>query len=307
MTRRTDATTTTTAAMTASATELFRRAPERLLDVGDAEVAYRRIGRGPDVLFVHGWPVSGATFRTLLPHLADHVTCHVIDLPGSGSSRFDDRSDLSVEAFIRGVRRVLDLLEVDRVAVVGHDSGGLIVRHAFASDRRVRAFGLLDTEQPSGLGWRFRLFLLARHIPGAGGALGWVSGRRRLRRSRLVLGGAFADPSLLDGEFDELFLRPLREDPERRRASIAVLRSFDVRLVRELGALHQRITVPVQMVWGAEDAFFPLHRAKEMVGTFPRADLAVVEGAGLFAHEERPTEVARALVPVLSGGSDRSR
>jgi pimeloyl-ACP methyl ester carboxylesterase len=310
MTRLTTSATTSaaaTASATESATELFRRAPDRHLDVGDAEVAYRRLGRGPDVLFVHGWPVSGATFRSLLPHLTDHVTCHVIDLPGSGSSRFDDRTDLSVEAFIRGVRRVLDLLEMDRVAVVGHDSGGLIARHAFAGDRRVRAIGLLDTEQPSGLGWRFRLFLLARHIPGAGGALGWVSGRRRLRRSRLVLGGAFADPGRLDGEFDELFLRPLREDPERRRASIAVLRSFDVRLVRELGALHRRITVPVQMVWGAQDAFFPLGRAKEMVGTFPRADLAVVEGAGLFAHEERPAEVARALVPLLSGGAVRSR
>jgi pimeloyl-ACP methyl ester carboxylesterase len=289
------------------ATGLFRRAPERFLDVGDAEVAYRRVGRGPDVLFVHGWPVSGATFRTLLPHLADYVTCHVIDLPGSGSSRFDECSDLSVGAHIRNVRRVLDHLDLERVAVVGHDSGGLIARHAFAGDPRVRAFGLLDTEQPSGLGWRFRLFLLSRHLPGAGGALAWVSGRRRLRRSPLVLGGAFADADLLDGEFDELFLQPLREHPERRRAAIAVLRSFDVRLVRELGPLHRRIAVPVQMVWGSEDAFFPVGRAEEMVGSFPDAHLAVVEGAGLFSHEERPAEVAGALVPVLSEGALRSR
>jgi hypothetical protein len=41
-----------------------------------------------------------------------------------------------------------------------------------------------------------------------------------------------------------------------------------------------------------------------MVGTFLRTDLAVVEGAGLLSHEERPAEVARALLPLLSGGSD---
>ena len=77
-----------------AAAELFRAAPDRFLDVGAGEVAYRRVGTGPDVLFVHGWPVSGATFRRLLPHLVDHVTCHVIDLPGAGSSRFmaDTRS-----------------------------------------------------------------------------------------------------------------------------------------------------------------------------------------------------------------------
>ena len=38
------------------------------------------------MLFVHGWPVSGATFRRLLPHLTEHVTCHLLDLPGAGDS-----------------------------------------------------------------------------------------------------------------------------------------------------------------------------------------------------------------------------
>ena len=47
------------------ATELFRRPPDDLLDVGAGAVAHRRVGSGPDVLFVHGWPVTGATFRTL--------------------------------------------------------------------------------------------------------------------------------------------------------------------------------------------------------------------------------------------------
>ncbi len=79
----------TTALSRSDASMLFRREPDRFFDVGAGEVAYRRIGTGPDVLFVHGWPVSGATFRLLLPHFAEHVTCHVVDLPGAGSSRFD--------------------------------------------------------------------------------------------------------------------------------------------------------------------------------------------------------------------------
>ena len=125
-----------------AATDLFRREPDRYLDVGAGEVAYRRVGTGPDVLFVHGWPVSGATFRKLLPHLVDHVTCHVIDLPSSGSSRFTADTVLSVDQHITSVRRVLDLLDLDATAVVGHDSGGMIARHAVAGDPRVRALGL---------------------------------------------------------------------------------------------------------------------------------------------------------------------
>jgi pimeloyl-ACP methyl ester carboxylesterase len=285
----------------AEATDLFRAAPHRYLDVGAGQAAYRRVGTGPDVLFVHGWPVSGATFRRLLPHLADHVTCHVIDLPSSGSSRFDDTTPLSIEQHITTVRRVVDLLELLSFAAVGHDSGGLIARHAFAGDPRLRALGLVNTEQPQGLSRRFRLFLAGRRLPGFGAALGWLAGRPKLRRNGFVLGDAFADRSLLDGEFDEFFLRPLHEIPSRRRAAIRVLRTFDERYVLELGALHRRIDVPVQLVWGDQDPFFPVAWAEEMVGTFPDARLTVLEGAGLFSHEERPTEVAAALLPVLTG------
>ena len=286
-----------------SAADLFRREPDQFLDVGAGEVAYRRVGTGPDVLFVHGWPVSGATFRSLLPHLADHVTCHIIDLPGSGSSRFTADTPLSMQQHISSVRRVLDILQLADVAVVGHDSGGLIARHAVAGDPRVRAMGLINTEQPQGLSWRFKLFLVARRVPGVSAGLGWVAGQRRLRRNPFILGDAFADASLLDGEFDEFFLAPLHDLPERRDAAVRLLRNFDVQLVHDLAAVHRRITVPVQLVWGEEDPFFPVAWARQMVGTFPGARLEVVPGAGLFAHEERPAEVARALLPILTGSS----
>jgi pimeloyl-ACP methyl ester carboxylesterase len=283
------------------ATDLFRRPPDRWIDVGAGEVAHRRVGQGPDVLFVHGWPVSGATFRRLLPHLVDHVTCHLIDLPSAGSSRFDASTMLTVDQHIRTVRRLLDELDLDDVAVVGHDSGGLIARHAVAGDARVRAMGLVDTEQTGGLTWRFRSFLLARHLPGFGAGLGWAVGRPAVRRNPLVLGGAFADRAMLDGEFDELFLEPLHRDPARLDAAVRVVKSFDMRHVKELGDVHRRIKVPVRLVWGSRDVFFPVAQAIQMVDTFPDADLVVIEGAGLFSHEERPAEVAEALLPVLTG------
>ena len=151
------------------------------------------MGSGPDVLFVHGWPVSSATFRRLLPHLTDHVTCHLIDLPGAGNSRFTTNTPLTIDHHIHSVRRALDLLELRDVAVVGHDSGGMIARHAVAGDARLRALGLIDTEQSTGLSWKFKSFIAGRRVPGFGAALGWLAGRPRLRRNRLVLGDAFAD------------------------------------------------------------------------------------------------------------------
>jgi len=284
----------------AAASDLFRKAPDQFIDVGTGEVAYRRIGSGPDVLFVHGWPVSSATFRTLLPHLADHVTCHLIDLPGAGSSKFAADQVLTIENHIHSVKRVLEALDLNDVAVVGHDSGGLIARHAVTGSPRLRALGLIDTEQSTGLSWKFKSFIAGRRIPGFGAGLGWVAGQPRLRRNRLVLGDAFVDRSLLDGEFDEFFLKPLNQSPAHRKAAIQLLKSFDFQHVRDLGELHRRITVPVQLVWGEHDRFFPVKWAQEMLADFSDARLAVIKGAGLFAHEERPAEVAQALLPILT-------
>ena len=82
-----------------------------------------------------------------------------------------------------------------------------------------------------------------------------------------------------------------------------LLDSFDERDVAALVEIHRRITVPVQLVWGEHDIFFPVEHAREMVGTFRDARLTVVRDAGLFSHEERPAEVAAALLPVLVGAA----
>jgi haloalkane dehalogenase len=286
---------------TAEASQLFRSAPEKFINVGIGEAAYRKVGTGPDVLFVHGWPVSGATFRKLLPYLADHVTCHVIDLPGAGQSKFDDSSPLSMKGHLDSISRVIDSLGVDRIAVVGHDSGGLISRHAAVADDRITALGLINTEQSQGMTLKFKSFVYGRHLPGFGSLFGWIVGQPRIRSHSLALGSAFADRALLNGEFDEFFLQQIHSSKRHQRAALKVLRSIDIDSIKQLADIHRRITVPVKLVWGDRDPFFPVARAREMVSTFTNASLTEIPGAGLFSHEEKPKEVAEALLPVLTG------
>lgn len=252
------------------ATELFRTAPERYLDVGEGQVAYRRVGTGPDVLFVHGWPVSSATYRRLLPHLAPHVTCHLIDLVGAGDSRFEPGIPLDLGTHVRDVRRIVDALELSDFSVVAHDSGGMIARHALAGDDRLRAMVLVNTEQPQGLNWRFGSFLWLGLLPGVEHLLAWAANQGWLRRNPYLLGDCFVDRSLLDGEFEELFLAPLRDDRARRWAAGELLRTFDRRFVTELGEVHRRIAAPVTLVWGKDDPFFRCPGPKGWSTPFPR-------------------------------------
>ena len=69
-------------------------------------------------------------------------------------------------------------------------------------------------------------------------------------------------------------------------------------------ALHRRIDVPVQLVWGEQDRFFPVSGRARWSPTSPTPASHVIAGAGLFSHEERPAEVAQALLPVLTAAAE---
>ena len=285
-----------------SAADRFRSAPDDFIEVGNGAAAYRKVGSGPDVLFSHGWPVTSATYRCLLPILAEHVTCHLIDFPGAGDSRFDRTADISMAAHAEALRRTADELGLTHFGVVGQDSGGLIARLAFAGDERVHGWGLIDTEQPPKPSWRFRSFVHLRSVPGFEKILRLVVTQRQIRRNPFVLGDVFQDKNRLDGEFDEFFLRPLRDDPERLWAAGQLLRRFDLGLFPRLTALHRQIESPVQLVWGGRDPFFPVDRARAMMAEFggPVA-LEVIEQGKLFVHEEYPEQAAKALLKTIRG------
>ena len=259
------------------------------------------------MLFVHGWPASGATFRNLLPHLAPHVTCHVIDLVGAGQSRFDRSTRIDLRRHVQSIRVVIDSLPLERYAVVGHDSGGMMARHAVAGDPRLAAMVLVDTEQPQGLNDRFRQFLRMSRLPAFEHLLAWAGMRPRLRAHPRLLGDCFRDRRLLEGEFEEFVLRPLRDDRLRRWAAGQMIRHWDESLVDELAAVHARIEADVHLIWGEDDPFFPVEWAREMVHTFPRARLDVIPGGKLFVHEEFADAVAERMLPTLKKAAEHPR
>jgi haloalkane dehalogenase len=76
--------------MAEESTRLFFAAPAQHQDTGTARLVYRRFGSGPPLLLVHGFPLSGFTWRKVLPALAERYTCYVPDLPGMGESGWTD-------------------------------------------------------------------------------------------------------------------------------------------------------------------------------------------------------------------------
>ncbi|NNC81230.1 MAG: haloalkane dehalogenase [Acidimicrobiales bacterium] len=56
------------------------------ISVGEHEMAYREIGEGPPIVFLHGNPTSSYLWRNIMPHLADQGRCIAPDLIGMGDS-----------------------------------------------------------------------------------------------------------------------------------------------------------------------------------------------------------------------------
>jgi pimeloyl-ACP methyl ester carboxylesterase len=92
-----------------------------------ARIGYRRIGKGPGVILVHGALQSSLNFTVLAKALSADFTVYIPDRRGRGlSDRYGDHDDLVTEA-----RDVLALARAtDAVNIFGLSSGAIIVLQA---------------------------------------------------------------------------------------------------------------------------------------------------------------------------------
>jgi pimeloyl-ACP methyl ester carboxylesterase len=282
----------------ASDADRFNASPARFQDVGSAEINYRVFGAGPPVLFLHGWPLSGFTYRKVLPALATRFACYVVDLPGAGDTRWRDGTDFSFSGQAETLRRLLDALALSDVHVVAHDTGGTIARAlALLGGGRLGKMVLIGTEIPGHRPPWIPLFQRLAGLPGARASFRLLLSSERFLHSPLAFGNCFVDKRLLRGEFREHFIRPLCASTHRLEGQLRYLRGIDWALVDRLGEDHRRITNPVLLLWGEKDTIFPPARARIIAEQLADCrGFEVVSGAKLLVHEEQPAAVAERVL-----------
>jgi haloalkane dehalogenase len=122
----------------------------RYARVHGLRMAYREVGTGDPVVFLHGNPTSSYLWRDVLGRAARHGRCVAPDLVGMGASDELPGSGPGSYRFVEHRRHLdglLDALAVtERVVLVGHDWGGVL---AFDWARRhpgaVRGIAYLET------------------------------------------------------------------------------------------------------------------------------------------------------------------
>lgn len=96
------------------------------MKVNGRELAVEVDGQGPAVLFVHGLAGTSNFYQAQADVLADRF--RVIRVDSAGAGRSPDSGAVSIESHADDLAAVLDRLDVDRAAVVGHSMGTLVAR-----------------------------------------------------------------------------------------------------------------------------------------------------------------------------------
>ncbi len=127
-------------------------------------VAYRRLGRGPLLLLIHGIASSSQTWEAVAPRLAARHTVLAVDLPGHGGSS-GGAGDYSLGSLASTVRDLMVALGHRRATLAGHSlGGGVAMQVAYQFPELCERLVL---ESSGGLGVEVSPVLRALSLPGA--------------------------------------------------------------------------------------------------------------------------------------------
>ncbi|EOM78230.1 alpha/beta hydrolase [Rhodococcus rhodnii] len=257
--------------------------------------AFRIAGEGPAILLVHGIGDNSTTWTEVFPHLARTHTVIAPDLLGHGRSD-KPRADYSVAAYANGMRDLLSTIGVGRVTVVGHSlGGGVAMQFAYQYPQLVERLVLVSsggvTKDVHPLLRLATVPLLneaikALRLPGSATAL------RLLGAALAAIDSSRLRPGAMLHDTPDLF-RILRDlpDPTAQEAYLRTLRAvvdWRGQVVTMLDRCYLTEDLPVQLVWGDEDAVIPVEHAHLAHAAMPHSHLDIFRGGGHFPFHDDP-------------------
>ncbi|HYC54892.1 MAG TPA: alpha/beta hydrolase [Candidatus Binatia bacterium] len=281
----------------------YAAAPARLHPIDDAAIMVRELGDGPALVFIHGYPTHGYTWRRLLPELAAKYRCYVVDLPGLGDSQWSAKTDFRFTAQARRLAALFDTLRLERYSIIAHDTGATLARLvALQHGERVAGLALINTEIPGHRPPWIQMYQRIAALPGASMSFAMPMKLKSFLKSSMGFGAFYSDPVLFDDPTNlGPYTEPLLTSRRRVEGALGYLRGIEWDVVDGLAQKHGDIRAATMLLWGQDDPTFPVDRAEPMAQQFkPPARFVRIPNASLMPHEERPRMVLDAVTPFLA-------
>lgn len=256
-------------------------------------IAYTDVGEGEPIVLLHGIPTWSYLYHDVIPLLSENYRVIAPDFLGHGWSDRRDRFDRSLVIQAQMILRFLDALHLDRVNLVGHDTGGgvsLIL--GIEAPERINRLVLSNIVVYDS--WPIDDMLMLGHP-------GW---KHKLVEEvvEYLIGG------LKDG-----LSRPERLTPEFKIGIVAPYANEEgkISLIRNASALntnhtmalvdrHPEITAPTLLLWGVDDPWQQISDGERLAQEIPNAKLVRVEKASHWIPQDAPEEFAREIKAFLS-------
>ncbi|MBV8220309.1 MAG: alpha/beta fold hydrolase, partial [Solirubrobacterales bacterium] len=283
---------------------LFRLVGGRppLLQIHDIPVGRHRIstltmGRGPDVLLLHGLGGTRASLFETAAALSRSYRVHAPDLPGFGSSCKPALGGYNARWFAEIMFGLMDQLEISRAHVVGNSLGGRVaIEMGLNAPERIGALGLLC---PAVAWIRRGLHPIVRLLRPELGLLPHTF-RRSVVASQFW--SMFYDRDLIDPAVADLVVDEFQRIYHTAGARYALLASArNIYLEAPFGrnGFYRRLAElqpPALFVWGSHDRLVPPAFSRHVRKWLPQAEQVTIDGCGHVPQVERADETNELLL-----------
>jgi pimeloyl-ACP methyl ester carboxylesterase len=270
----------------------------KTIELSRGPIRYRDAGEGEPIVFVHGLLVDGRLWDGVAERLASEHRCIVPDWPmGSHTAAMKPDADLSPTGHAENIAEFIGALGLERVTIVGNDSGGAIsqilaTRHPERVERLVLTnCDMFDRFPP----FPFNLMAPVAKLPGGMAILqapfriGAVG-----RMTYAMLAKEAIPPELVAS-----WLEPARRDPAIARDTRKLIVGANKSLTLEAAERLKGFGRPTLFAWGIDDRFFKLDYAKRLAARIPGSRVVEIPGGGTFVPLDKPDRVADAIAALM--------
>ncbi len=258
-------------------------------------IRYRESGAGDPVVLVHGLLVNGELWRDVIPLLARDHRVIAPDWPlGSQQLPLDPSADTTPVGIARLVADFIEALGLERVTLVGNDTGGAICQ-IVATSHPERLERVVLTPCDAYEHFPPADFALLKRVGSTPAGLYTIAQSMRpafARRRPEAFGMLMKRP---DDELTGEWMRPLRENAEIRRQTAAFFAAMEPRHTLAAAARFPSLRMPFLLVWAPEDRFFKLELAERLLGDLPDARLELIGDSLTFVSLDQPARTAELI------------